>query len=139
MNKSGVRLTLSNAIVGYFIEAEAGRLSDNTLSEYRLVFRRFLDYIGGDTPIGEITVADIAQFQAHIATATFGQPGCAPRDRARLPARRSVRGAVSGRRFAGRDPDRVVLRLSLPVLPDPDAAPVGHRGGVGRRRAHRLA
>lgn len=77
-------LTLTHAITGYLLEKEAIRLSDYTLGDYRLVFRRLIAYLGPDKPINEITHTDIIHFMAHLAQLNVAPAGAAPRREQRL-------------------------------------------------------
>jgi integrase/recombinase XerD len=56
------RITLSQAIEGYFIAAHARRLSHHTLSDYDNTFRKFEAFLGNDPPLAEISAADVREF-----------------------------------------------------------------------------
>jgi len=56
------RITLSQAIEGYFIAAHARRLSPATLADYDNTFRRFETFLGRDPPLADITPAEIRAF-----------------------------------------------------------------------------
>jgi integrase/recombinase XerD len=60
MDRKGV--TVSQAIEGYFIAAQARRLSPHTLKDYDNTFRRFESFIGSDPPLANIGTADIRVF-----------------------------------------------------------------------------
>ena len=59
-------VTLSRAIEGYFIAANARRLSAHTLADYDNTFRRFEAYLERDPPISAITPAHINAFLASM-------------------------------------------------------------------------
>ncbi len=48
-------ITLSKAIEGYYLAANARRLSKNTIREYANTFRKFVNFMGDDPPMGDIT------------------------------------------------------------------------------------
>jgi hypothetical protein len=48
--KSAKLLTLSQAFEGYFVYAQARRLSPNTLDNYVYVFRKLATYLPDDPP-----------------------------------------------------------------------------------------
>ena len=56
------RVTLSQAIDGYFVAAQARRLSPHTLADYDHTYRRFEAFLAGDPPISAITPDDVRQF-----------------------------------------------------------------------------
>jgi hypothetical protein len=56
------RITLSQAIEGYFIAAHARRLSPATLADYDNAFHKLEAFLGRDPPLADITVADIRAF-----------------------------------------------------------------------------
>jgi len=56
------RITLSRAIEGYFITANARRLSPHTLRDYNNTFRRFEEFLERDPPLCRITPADVHAF-----------------------------------------------------------------------------
>lgn len=56
------RITLSRAIEGYFITANARRLSPHTLRDYDNTFRKLEEFLGRDPPLASITPADIRGF-----------------------------------------------------------------------------
>jgi len=56
------RITLSRAIEGYFIAANARRLSRHTLRDYDTTFRKLEAFLGHDPPLASITPADIRAF-----------------------------------------------------------------------------
>jgi integrase/recombinase XerD len=58
------QLTFTQAIDGYLLAANARRLSQNTLNDYTLTFRKFIDHLGSDPPIESITPKDIEAFLA---------------------------------------------------------------------------
>jgi site-specific recombinase XerD len=71
-------ITFSQAVEGYLLQARAERLSDNTLRNYELAFRRFAEWLGNDPPIATITPEQIAAFLADLARPR-PLPGIAPR------------------------------------------------------------
>ena len=52
-----LQITLSQAIDGYFVAAQARRLSPHTLSDYDNTFRRFEAFLGDDLRLTRITCA----------------------------------------------------------------------------------
>ena len=56
------RITLSQAIEGYFIAAHARRLSRHTLRDYDNTFRCFEAFLNRDPPFSEIGAADVTSF-----------------------------------------------------------------------------
>jgi integrase/recombinase XerD len=56
------RITLSRAIEGYFITANARRLSTATLRDHDNTFRKLEEFLGRDPPLNSITPADIRGF-----------------------------------------------------------------------------
>ena len=56
------RITLSQAIEGYFVAAHARRLSRHTLRDYDNTFRRFEEFLGRDPPLAEIDAGHIRRF-----------------------------------------------------------------------------
>jgi len=61
MNRS---ITLSQAIIGYTIAAQARRLSDHTLADYANTFRKFTQHLKDDPPIESITADQVRDFLA---------------------------------------------------------------------------
>jgi len=55
-------LALSDAIEGYFIHAQACRLSPQTLSGYNWALRKLEAYLGPGTPLAGITSTQIRDF-----------------------------------------------------------------------------
>ena len=53
------KVSLSQAIEGYFIAAHARRLSRHTLRDYDHTFRRFEAWLNKDPPLASITAADV--------------------------------------------------------------------------------
>jgi integrase/recombinase XerD len=60
MDRNGI--TLSQAIEGYFIAAQARRLAKATLLDYDNTFRKFEAWLNKDPPIADITRADVRNF-----------------------------------------------------------------------------
>ncbi len=58
------RQTLSHALEGYKLHAEARRLSMNTISDYFVTFTKFQDFLGDDLPLIQITTHQVEQFLA---------------------------------------------------------------------------
>jgi hypothetical protein len=56
------RITLSQAIEGYFVAAHARRLSRHTLRDYDTTFQRFEAFLGRDPPIAEIGPGEVTAF-----------------------------------------------------------------------------
>lgn len=61
-------LTLAQAIEEYFMAKRAQRLSQNTINDYTVTLKRFLYFIGADTPFSEITPSHIRDFLATLNT-----------------------------------------------------------------------
>jgi len=62
------QLTLTQAIAGYILAFQARKLSPNTLREYQRTFRKFLNHLQGDPPIGQITADQVKEFLAAQTT-----------------------------------------------------------------------
>lgn len=58
------QITLSQAISGYLLAAEARRLSPNTLADYRNTFRKFVAFLGIDPPISHVNQVAVESFLA---------------------------------------------------------------------------
>jgi site-specific recombinase XerD len=56
------QITLSQAIEGYFIAAQARRLSPHTLTDYDNTFRKFEAFLGNNPPLASITPRQIRRF-----------------------------------------------------------------------------
>jgi integrase/recombinase XerD len=56
------RVSLSQAIEGYFLAAHARRLSSHTLTDYDRTFRRFEEWLGRDPPLADLGARDIRRF-----------------------------------------------------------------------------
>jgi len=65
------QLTLSQAIRGYLLDANARRLSSRTIETYTGIFRRFQEFTG-DPPLASIQPNQIRRFLAHIAKTPIG-------------------------------------------------------------------
>ena len=59
-----MNISLSKVIDGYFLAANARRLSEATLKDYANTFRKFESYLGKDPPMGDITADHIRGFLA---------------------------------------------------------------------------
>lgn len=59
-------ITFTAALEGYWL-ARRSSFSPNTIADYTLTFKRFAAYIG-DTPLADITAADVQQFLDHLRT-----------------------------------------------------------------------
>jgi site-specific recombinase XerD len=59
-------LTLSQALEGYRLHAQARQLSEHTLADYFTTFTRFQLFLGEDLPLAEITDEDIEEFMASL-------------------------------------------------------------------------
>jgi integrase/recombinase XerD len=60
--KVGTEIPITKAIAGYLLAAEARHLSPNTLRDYTTTFQRFLNFLGSDPPISQITPREIETF-----------------------------------------------------------------------------
>lgn len=58
------KLTFDQALIGYELHAQARRLSDHTLADYRNTFKKFRAFLGRDFPIQEITARQVESFLA---------------------------------------------------------------------------
>jgi hypothetical protein len=56
------QVSLSQAIEGYFIAAQARRLSPATLADYGYTFKLFTEFLAEDPALAEITADDIRAF-----------------------------------------------------------------------------
>lgn len=70
-----IEITLSQAIEGYFIDAQARDLSPRTLSGYRRSFGRFAAFLDGDPRLSEITPDTIRRFLSYLASEPMTQGG----------------------------------------------------------------
>jgi len=50
-----MKISLSKVVDGYYLAANARRLSKNTIRKYANTFRKFTDFLGDYPPIGDIT------------------------------------------------------------------------------------
>lgn len=67
------QLTLSQAIEGYMLFAEARRLSPHTLNDYATTFSRFQNFLNDDPPINHIDAQQVQEFlaaQTHLKKKT---------------------------------------------------------------------
>jgi site-specific recombinase XerD len=55
-------VTLSQAIEGYFIAAQARRLSPHTLADYENTYRRLEHWLGDDPPVATVTASQVRDF-----------------------------------------------------------------------------
>jgi site-specific recombinase XerD len=55
-------ITLSQAIEGYYLDAQSRRLSEHTLADYGVTFRKLQDFLKSDPPLASITAEHIRQF-----------------------------------------------------------------------------
>lgn len=62
-------LTLSQAIMGYQLDARARRLSPHTLADYANAFAKFRAYLGADVELASITTDQVRAFLGSLATA----------------------------------------------------------------------
>jgi len=63
-------LTFYQVMVGYILAIEARHLSPNTIKDYKNTFKKFLPFIGKDTPFEEITSKHIQEFLATFTSVT---------------------------------------------------------------------
>ncbi len=56
-------LTLKTALEGFLMEGRARRLSENTLADYHITLKQFLQFVG-DVPVNSITPAQVVAFLA---------------------------------------------------------------------------
>lgn len=73
------RLTLSQVITGYLLEATARRLSPHTIADYTNSFRKLQTFLSTDVPFSDITADDIRRCLADLATVPRAPAGCAAR------------------------------------------------------------
>ena len=67
-------VSLSDALEGYFLYADARRLSPHTVADYANTFRRLQDFLGEDPPMDSITPGQIRSFLAarsHLSKKTL--------------------------------------------------------------------
>lgn len=64
--RSNHQLTLTQALEGYKLYAEARQLSINTLNDYFTTFTKFQNFLGSDLPLAEISSQDIERFMASL-------------------------------------------------------------------------
>lgn len=76
------QITLSQAVEGFLLDAHARRLSPRTLTDYEMIFRRFLKFTG-DQVVEHVTADDVRQFLSHL-----GKRRISPRGIAKRPTRR---------------------------------------------------
>jgi len=72
------KISLSQALEGYALNARARGLSPHTIEDYERTFRRFQAYIG-DPPLADITAGDIRRFLASLKESPTIPAGIAPR------------------------------------------------------------
>jgi site-specific recombinase XerD len=68
------QITFSQALEGYFLHADARRLSPHTIADYTNIFRKFQAFLGDDLPIAEITADQVRTFLAscdYLSTLTM--------------------------------------------------------------------
>lgn len=63
-------LTFYQVMVGYILSIEARHLSPHTIKDYKNTFKKFLPFIGKDTPFENITSKHIQEFLATFTTVT---------------------------------------------------------------------
>lgn len=56
--------TFSQAVTGYELYADARRLSEHTIADYKNTFKRFLAFLNSDPPLDQITPTQVEQFLA---------------------------------------------------------------------------
>lgn len=72
------KITLSQALDGYLLDARVRGLSPHTIEDYSRTFRRFQNHIG-DPTLASITADDIRQFMAELKQTPVTPAGIAPR------------------------------------------------------------
>jgi site-specific recombinase XerD len=68
------QITFFQALEGYFLHADARRLSPHTIADYTNIFRKFQAFLGDDPPIAEITADQVRTFLAscdHLSKKTL--------------------------------------------------------------------
>jgi len=88
------QITLAQAIEGYLLDARSRHLSPRTITDYRIIFRRFQEHIG-DPPLATITPDDIRRFLADLGARSITPAGIAPRP-ARKLSKKSLRNYHTG-------------------------------------------
>jgi site-specific recombinase XerD len=73
-----IKITLSQAIEGFFLEKRAAQLSTHTLSDYSNAFRKLQAYLG-DPPLDQITAGQIRDFLTDLSQRAVVPAGIAPR------------------------------------------------------------
>lgn len=61
------RIPLHKVIEGHFLWCSSLRYSPNTINDYKTTFRYFMDFVGAETVLDDITPADVEAFLAHMA------------------------------------------------------------------------
>jgi site-specific recombinase XerD len=91
-----IKITLSQALDGYLLDAHARGLSPHTIEDYSRTFRRFRGHIG-DPILTSITADDIRHFMAELKGTPVTPAGIAPRPTQTLSNKtmRNVHGALS--------------------------------------------
>ena len=62
------KITVSKAIEGYLLAAQARRLSPHTIQDYTGTFRKFLAFLEEDAPVESITAKQVEAFLAAVKT-----------------------------------------------------------------------
>jgi site-specific recombinase XerD len=77
------KISLSQAIDGYKLDARARQLRPRTIIDYQNGYRHLHEFIG-DPPIADISIDDIRQFLAHLGGQSITPDGVAPRPTRKL-------------------------------------------------------
>jgi site-specific recombinase XerD len=67
LEPEGIRMnkvSISQAIEGYLFAAQARRLSNHTIADYQVAFRKFLGFLGDDLPLDKINSRLVEMFLA---------------------------------------------------------------------------
>ena len=84
------KLTFSQAVEGFLLDAAAQRLSADTIRNYALTFRRFGAWLAGDPTVWSITAEQVARFLASLAKPQPAPAGIAPRPAKALSKKTSL-------------------------------------------------
>jgi len=124
-------LKLSHAIEGMILEKRADGKSLNTISNYRVAFKKLQLFLGDDPPLRSVTREQLVAFFAWLRDDYISEPdGVAPRGQIKLSGktRRNIHTDLSALwtwAVAGGHVDRNIIRsISAPSFEDPVIIPL---------------
>jgi site-specific recombinase XerD len=85
-----LRVRLSQAIEGFFLEKRAAGRSRHTLADYENAFRHFREYLQADPWMDEITVEEVRQFLARLGSWPVRSNGGVAPDRVVQLSKKSI-------------------------------------------------